>query len=73
MQRVQNQLDFKIETPSDEELAKRFRENQEEISKLISEKSMTPIKHKKRQSKNAKKLAKTNKKFKKYKKAEVTA
>lgn len=32
MQRCQDQLEFQIETPSDEEIAKRFAEHQRELS-----------------------------------------
>lgn len=40
MQQVQDKLEFQIETPNDEELAKRFADRQREISELDSEMSV---------------------------------
>lgn len=73
MQQVQDKLNFKIDTPSDEELAKRFAYKQDFLA--CESKPQKLIKHKKRVSKNAKKLARTNKQFKrtKYKRSQVTA
>ena len=65
MQLVQDKLDFEIETPSNEEIAKRFAENQRSLDGLVNQ--TTPVKRKKRVTKSAKKLARTNKKFKKQK------
>ena len=62
MQQVQDMLNFKIETPSNEELAKRFADRQMELSKSYSTTPTQP--YKKRLSKSAKKHARTNKKFK---------
>ncbi|MGK0269480.1 MAG: hypothetical protein ACI88H_000111 [Cocleimonas sp.] len=36
MQQVQDRLEFQIETPSDQEIAKRFAENQKSLDGLYS-------------------------------------
>jgi len=73
MQQVQDRLEFQIETPSDQEIAKRFADNQKSLDGVFNQ--TTPVKTKKRVSKNAKKLARTNKQFKaaKYKRSLVSA
>jgi hypothetical protein len=73
MQQVQDRLEFQIETPSDEEIAKRFAENQKSLDGLYSKNPQ--VKHKKRVKKNAKKLARGTKQFlkSKRKRSAVTA
>ncbi|QUM78761.1 hypothetical protein HWV00_21040 (plasmid) [Moritella sp. 24] len=56
MQKVQDRLDFQIETPSDAELARRFAERQ--AASTVKPTSIS--KHKQRCKKNAKKLARLN-------------
>ena len=64
MQQVQNRLDFKIETPDDQEMARRFAQSQEMHHAIFGSPA---VKHTKRKRKGAKKLARTNKQFKKAK------
>jgi hypothetical protein len=61
MQQVQDKLVFKIETPNDKEIAKRFADNQKSLDGFYSKKPQ--VKHKKRVKKNAKKLARGTKQF----------
>jgi hypothetical protein len=65
MQQVQDRLNFKIETPSNEELAKRFAARQQEISGSYNPTPTQP--YKKRPTKSAKKHARSNKKYKRAK------
>jgi hypothetical protein len=55
MQQVQDRLDFKIDTPSDEELKKRFREERDYGAVSSTPKSMLSRNKRKRQRKAQKK------------------
>jgi len=73
MQQVQDRLNFEIETPSDEEIARRFADHQKAREHLYRE--STHVKPKKRVKKSAKKLARLNKNAKraKYKRKVILA
>jgi len=74
MQQAQDLLGFPIETPSDEELAKRFAKQQADLTESFGMPKQTKAKNHKRTKKSAKKLARTNKQFlkAKYKRSNAT-
>jgi hypothetical protein len=65
MQEVQHQLNFKIETPSDEKLKMLFIKDQINFTSRCD--GLQPTKHTKRVKKSTKKLARANKNFAKRK------